>query len=222
MGDLFMTQVEKDSILLAVARCPAAMEALPEEVVDKLTRFRERDEERIRKEVEREKIRRAEEEAWKRQRAEEERKEMDELLCTGTWAENIPRRRRFALCAAKVYSAENQTYEEWYCAIDLVRGFKSPYFGYYSDPHLFYIYRIKPVLEATTKNDLRKELRVNWNFFSIKNHDLGKKFSILEYEVYKSEMGAEEERVRVVSRSEEKTWEEHLVDLKKEFGGDDA
>ena len=129
---------------------------------------------------------------------------------------------RFALCERRWrrfigfrgYEADPSLWQEeaeW-CAIDLVRGYKSPYWGYYGDPSLFVKNRIKPLLEANTVSKLVQRISCDWNFFSVCQEDLEKPFCILSYDV-----NQDGNSIIITGRSEYKTFEEHKDALKQEI-----
>lgn len=170
---------------------------------------------------------REEEDRIRREKEEAERKE---LLCIGTWAENIPRNRRFVLC-----ERDWQCYAEYVtgggryndphelvpvkelCAVDIVRGYMSPYFGYYcgdgEKPYQLKSWweeRLKPAIMSETTDSFLTRIRCDWNFFKIYEREEFP-FRILTYGVDKWGV------VNITGRSVCKTWQEHRADLEKEF-----
>lgn len=213
-------------LLLEVSKNGMAMSALPENIQSEISEFASREEKRIQAESERRK--RIEEEGRKENERRKKAldKERRELLCIGQWGERVPRNRRFALCERVGerfvgFSGEERDPSKWkdeiqYCAIDMVRGFTSPYWAYYgySDHKTpFYTECIKPVLEAKTEDELVAQIRHNWNFFNVEKGNKGdnKPFCILEYVI--DDMGY----VKVTGKSETKTFWEHQEDLRREF-----
>ena len=214
--------MKAEEIILAVSKNTSAMESLSENIRKEIIAFAQENEDRIRQEEERRRKLEvlAHEKEEKRKKAME--KEWNKLLCIGDWGEKVPRNRRFALCESTGIRLrgypEKWTEETEYCAIDLVRGVKSPYWGYFGASYpleslqLFYDKRVKDILEAQTVAELVSKIRSMWDFFFIDEHDdLEKKFSVLTYEI------DDNGRVKILSRSELKTWEEHRDALKKEF-----
>lgn len=216
-------QFNLGKIMLEVAECEQALAALPEDVRKQILGFKTQNSERISKALKAEEEQRKAEEAYRRKRKEEEEQEKNKLLCKGAWGEKIPLHRRFALCKrmGKRFTGwcgqENDT-AKWvdevkYCAIDLVRGYMSPYWGYYltSASHKaqpFYDDRIRPILEADSEEKLVRKIRVDWNFFKIKTED--DNFSVLDYDIVNGQ---------IIEKGESpvKTLQEHQEALKKEF-----
>ena len=206
-----MAQIER--IVLAVADSESAMGALPEEVRNSIILFKKENEERIMAEERRREVELKREAEKARQREEALRAERDKLLCKGTWGERVPRYRRFALCERTRYDGSRV-----YCAIDLVRGAKSPYWGYFDSPTSFYEDRLAPVYEAEDEARLLRLLREDWDFFFIdgRSDETEWKFCVLSYEVNGNGKG-----ITILSRGEAKTWREHRDALKEEFGNTD-
>jgi len=208
-----------------------SVELLPKDLRDRVMAFKDK--------KEKEDLKRAEDaRAAAEKLAEEDRKKNDEeyreLLCIGGWGEKVPRERRFALCYKMgkfSYDGDNWHKEPFYCAIDLVRGYKSPYWYYYGSSteagqrDAFYNERIRPVLEASDSSELVRVLRRDWNFFKIYDSEESEKFKVLKYHVEKGagvpfnprRDGWKADLVVVDDMSEYKTLAEHQSDLKKEF-----
>ena len=107
---------------------------------------------------------------------------------------------------------ENWVPEKQYCAIDLVRGYKSPYwnyFGYGLPGEEFVKQRIKPVLEAKTEADLVRFLRCEYDFFKVEDREKDVKFCMCTYSF--------SPYFTITGRGEYKTLAEHQADLKREF-----
>jgi len=201
--------MNRDLILLAVAKNSEAMSALPQIVQEQILDFKKTHEKEIlRKEAERKRL---EEEAEKERerRFEAQRKERDRLLCKGEWGEKVPLERRFVLCER---DPEIWNQEKHYCAIDLVRGYKSPYWNYYDyglPGEEFVKQRIKPVLEAETETDLVKFMSREYNFFNFLDYEKNDKFCVCTYSF--------SPHFAITGRGEYKTLAEHQADLKREF-----
>lgn len=206
--------MKAEEIILAVSKNTSAMESLSDEVRREVNDFVRENEERIKREKEnRRKQEELAEKACERLNQQEEARRK-RLLCIGEWGEKVPRNRRFALCE----KARSTDGKPEYCAIDLVRGAMSPYWGYYGTTYpidsmrQFYHKNIKPILEADGEAELVSKLSYDWDFFFIKDEtDLKTQFSVLTYDV--DENGV----VKILSKSEPKTWVEHMNALKKEF-----
>lgn len=150
----------------------------------------------------------------------------------GEWVRNIPKYKRFVIAVkdSKRFTGFNCQRElddpsKWKdikecCAIDLLRGFKSPYWGYYDaindmvelQAKKFYMERISKVMNAKTDDELCKVLDYNWNFFKCNDHnEIDLKFGILDYIVdAKGEF-------TILGVSEYKTLAEHQEDLRKKY-----
>lgn len=222
-------------LLLAVAENSAAMACLPDDVRKGIEDFKIDQEWVIiaRRESEK-KARKQQEERREKERKEKLEKE-NKLLCKGIWGEKVPRNRRFALCVRmgkefigsswEVNDPTKWKPEEQCCAIDLVRGYKAPYWGYYSGYTIehsasqFYRKAIKPILEAESDDMLVKHIASEFNFFHLSNNknEIDEPFSIVKYEVY-NEYG--KDSIRFLERGTPKTWKEHQLDLEKEFGNE--
>lgn len=216
--------MNKDLVLLEIAKNSEAMSALPKIVQEQLLDFKKKHEEEfLRQEAERKRL---EEEAQKERKKQAERKRMESnrLLCKGKWGEKVPLERRFVLCErdGKRYvpghhSWDNRDPGNWvpekqYCAIDLVRGYKSPYWGYFGyglPGEEFVKQRIKPVLEAKTEADLVQFLRMEYDFFNIEDREKKEKFCICTYSF--------SPYFTITGRGKYKTLAEHQADLKREF-----
>lgn len=223
-----MTPIE---LVAAIGDNEAALNALPDDLRNAVLAAKKEKEESDRRMAEAEREARKREDEKERARRDKERKE---LLCIGTWAEDIPRNRRFALCERdwKRYAEYvtggwryNDPHElvpvKELCAVDIVRGYTSPYFGYYCGdgeaPHQlrsWWKQRLQPVIEAETEDDCLKCIRAEWNFFHIYNDCPDEPpfpFRILTYEV------GDDGDIKITGRSEAKKWQEHRADLEKEF-----
>lgn len=218
-----MTPIE---ILSAIGDNKTALDALPDDLRNEVLAVKKEKEERDRRmaEAEREAQKKADEK--ERVRRDNERKD---FLCIGTWAENIPRNRRFVLCERdwKRYgeyvrgsSSEREVVDcIKLCAVDIVRGYSNPYFGYYGGdgeaPHQlrwWWKERLQPVIEAETEDKFLTRIRCDWNFFKLyPAHEADYPFRILTYEV------GDDGDIKITGRSESKTWQEHRADLEKEF-----
>ena len=161
----------------------------------------------------------------KRRKAEED-KLRKELLCIGSWGEKVPLERRFALCESigERRDDPSKDFEKVteYCAIDLVRGYASPYWGYYmycGDPSASYYNRVRPIIDAKTESDRIDFIRLEWNFFSSPVYD--RKFRVLEYTVKdlgcKDTYGTPKFEVTITGRSPLRTFKKHQELLRKEF-----
>lgn len=208
-------------ILVRVSEIEGAMEALPDDVKEEVIKAVKEYKSELKADEERAKNaqNKADEEYDK---AMAEKSKM--LLCRGTWAENVPRNRRFVLCSRKRQqffgdSWERNNPEKWgmeteYCAIDLVRGYTAPYFGYYSTRrgfdslNKFYTEKIKPLLEEKIERNLVNRISSDFNFFDIDKECM---FSVIDYTV------SDDGKVEVVKESEPMTFDEHLKLLKEEF-----
>lgn len=222
-----MTPIE---LLVAIGDNKTALDALPDDLRNAVLAAKKEKEENDRR------MSKAEREAQKKNdelariRREKEAAERKELLCLGTWAENIPRNRRFALCERdwmrlREYSRRSFGKSQMVpcielCAVDIVRGYTSPYFGYYcgdgEDPHQLRSWwkeRLQPVIEAETEDSFLARISIDWNFFHIYDNpnELPFPFRTLTYEV------GDDGNIKITGRSEAKTWQEHCADLKKEF-----
>lgn len=219
------------------------VELLPKPLRDQVVALRDEEEERVRKwEAEIREREREREEATRKEREEERRK----FLCIGEWGENVPPKRRFALCCRMGrefigWIGQERDPSKWkevpeYCAIDLVRGIMNPYWGYWGanteegQRNAFYNEGIRPVLEAFDAGDEPKALdciRRDWDFFKIdRKEDVDMKFMVLHYHLDKGAghdgfsrrcSGPKADRVVIDGRSELKTLAEHQEDLKREF-----
>ena len=104
--------------------------------------------------------------------------------------------------------------------IDLLRGFKSPYWGYYAvtndmvelQAKAFYKKRVSKVMNAKTDDELCKVLDYQWNFFKCDDHnEINLKFGILDYIIdSKGEF-------TILGVSEYKTLAEHQEDLRRKY-----
>lgn len=150
----------------------------------------------------------------------------------GEWVRNIPKYKRFVIgvkdgkrFTGLSYGSELKDPSKWEdikqcCAIDLLRGFKSPYWGYYYVTHdmvelqakKFYMERVSKVIHAKTDDELCKVLDSDWNFFKCDDHDENNlKFGILDYLIdAKGEF-------TILGVSEYKTLAEHQEDLRRKY-----
>lgn len=150
----------------------------------------------------------------------------------GEWVRNIPKYKRFVIAVKDgkrftglSYANELKDPSKWKdikecCAIDLLRGFKSPYWGYYYvtnnmvelQAKRFYMERVSKVMNAKTDDELCKVLDSEWNFFKCDDHnEINLKFGILDYIIdSKGEF-------TILGVSEYKTLAEHQEDLRKKY-----
>lgn len=150
----------------------------------------------------------------------------------GEWVRNIPKYKRFVIgvkdgkrFTGLSYASELKDPSKWKdikkcCAIDLLRGFKSPYWGYYGvandmvelQAKAFYKDRVSKVMNAKTDDELCKVLDSDWNFFKCDDHDeINIKFGILDYIIdAKGEF-------TILGVSEYKTLAEHQEDLRRKY-----
>ena len=150
----------------------------------------------------------------------------------GEWVRNIPKYKRFVIAVkdGKRFTGLNCQSElkdpnKWEnikecCAIDLLRGFMSPYWGYYvviSDmvelqAKAFYKKRVSKVMYAKTDDELCKVLDYEWNFFKFDDYnEINPKFGILDYIIdAKGEF-------TILGVSEYKTLAEHQEDLRRKY-----
>ena len=151
----------------------------------------------------------------------------DEALCKGEWGCGVPANMRFRLCVTttkKFVGTVAQLWDEtkWVpceemCAVDIVRGYTNPYWGYYGFIDMqerlnrWYEDRIAPFIEAKSKDELARLICRDFSFFRNTLDDPGFKFSVLEIEKGK------DGNVRVVSTGERKTLAEHQADLRKQM-----
>lgn len=168
-------------------------------------------------------------EAIRRRSAKEYLKERNDLLCIGDWGERVPFQARFALCTrtGKRFvgcPGQEKDLSMWkdipeYCAVDLVRGFTGPYWGYYSEQDdskvmsAYYNSRILPILDAIGGDEewLLTVIRKGFGVFSMEGRDLSDPFGVIKYMIDSAGM------VVVKSIGEKKTLEEHQEELKMEF-----
>lgn len=168
-----------------------------------------------------------------RRKKELEKKYIDLLgLGQGEWVRNIPKYKRFVIAIkdGKRFTGFNTTSElkdpsKWKsikecCAIDILRGFKSPYWGYYSVPDddiglqakRFYGHHVSNVMNAKDDDELVKVLCSDWNFFKCDDHgEKDIKFGILDYIIDAKGV------FTILGVSEYKTWREHREDLRKKY-----
>lgn len=145
----------------------------------------------------------------------------------GEWVRNIPRKERFVIAVRDSEhfigwsGDEKNDPSKWVsvescCAIDILRGYMSPYWGYYGDTEytsvsrqveLFYKERVSKIENAKNEDRLVTVIDCNWNFFYINNDYKDTKFAILDYEI------DENGNVKILGRSDYKTFSEHQKDL---------
>ena len=150
----------------------------------------------------------------------------------GEWVRNIPKYKRFVIgvkdgkrfngfnCASELKDPSNWKDIKECCAIDLLRGFKSPYWGYYAvtndmvelQAKAFYKKRVSKVMYAKTDDELCKVLDYQWNSFKCDDdNEINLKFGILDYIIdSKGEF-------TILGVSEYKTLAEHQEDLRKKY-----
>lgn len=150
----------------------------------------------------------------------------------GEWVRNIPKYKRFVIgvkdgkrFTGLSYANELKDPSKWEnikqcCAIDLLRGFTSPYWGYYYvtndmvelQAKKFYMERVFNVMNAKTDDELCKVLDSDWNFFKFDDHNESNvKFGILDYIVdAKGEF-------TILGVSEYRTLAEHQEDLRRKY-----
>ena len=206
--------MNSDEIILAIAENPDAIKALPKDIRVAIRNFNNLHAKRIQEEKERrEKLEKERAKRLAKEKAEEE-KEMNKLLCKNDWGCRVPVERRFCLCEKE--SGNRQRYED-FCVIDIVRRFKSPYWGYYCRTYEFevlkawYRERLLPVLSAKTDEARYRAIRNDFDFFEIRPEEKEWKFRILKYEV------DNDGNVKIIEKSDAKTWAEHRNDLRLEF-----
>lgn len=221
-------------LLLAVAENSAVMACLPDDVRKGIEDFKIDQKWVILARREREKKERQQQEERIKKAAREKQEKARKLLCKDSWGKKVPLNRRFALCVrmGKKFigcSWEHKDPTKWIpeeqcCAIDLVRGYKAPYWGYYAYPtiegsaSLFYKNAIKPILEAESEKSLVEQIASGFNVFHLSNHknEMDEPFSIVKYEVIGGDC------IRFLERGPQKTWKEHQRDLQMECGASDA
>lgn len=220
-------------LVMDLADC-GELDKLPQDLRDRILAIRNTEVEKARK-IEEEKL------ETERKAMEEIRKERDEersrLMCIGKWGEKVPPKRRFALCYRMGKYAtmdDNWRDEPFYCAIDLVRGYMSPYWHYYGSSteegqrDAYYNEQIRPVLEAYREgNDvaITSVIRRDWDFFKIQGDEAEIKFEVLDYHVEKGtgipfyirKDGWKADKVIIDGRSKPMTFAEHRDALRKEF-----
>lgn len=215
--------MNKDLILLEIAKNREAMSALPQNVQKQLLDFKKKHRDEVLWEQAHKKRLEEEAEKERKKQAERERRERNKLLCKGEWGEKVPLERRFVLCerdgkrfVGMIGQERNPAAwvpEKECCAIDLVRGYKSPYWGYFGNGRLggeeFVKQRIKPVLEAKTKADLVWFLSREYDFFELRPEEKEEKFCVCTYSF--------SPHFTITGRGEYKTLAEHQADLKREF-----
>lgn len=150
----------------------------------------------------------------------------------GEWAMNIPRKERFVIAVkdSKHFigwsGQEHRDPSKWVdvesCgAIDILRGYMSPYWGYYGDTHYtpiskqveyFYKERLSKIVDAENDDRLVTIIDCDWNFFDVNSDVKDTKFAILDYSI------DENGNAKILGRSEYKTFAEHHEDLKKKYG----
>lgn len=192
-----------DDLLVRVLKADGVAERLPEGLRDEAYKWLSENEARLEEE------RRLAEEAEKEAEKERTRREselesaLDELLCRGTAWSNVMRKFRFALCRRSVDGA--------YCAVDLARGYMSPYWGYWGGDLCatkFYTSQISPVLTAVCDEELARLIEHDWNFFEVAEHE---KFSVVDYTVVDG-------KVHVNGLGPEMTLKEHQRAMEEKYG----
>ena len=150
----------------------------------------------------------------------------------GEWVRNIPKYKRFVIavkdgkrftgfnCASELKDPNKWKNIKECCAIDLLRGFKSPYWGYYDvtndmvelQAKAFYKNRVSKVMYAKTDDELCQVLDYEWNFFKCDDHnEINLKFGILDYIIdAKGEF-------TILGVSEYKTPAEHQEHISKKY-----
>ena len=150
----------------------------------------------------------------------------------GEWVRNIPKYKRFVIavkdgkrftgfnCTSELKDPSNWKDIKECCAIDLLRGFMSPYWGYYDvindmvelQAKAFYKKRVSKVMYAKTDDELCKVLDYQWNSFKCDDdNEINLKFGILDYIIdSKGEF-------TILGVSEYKTPAEHQEDLRKKY-----
>ena len=214
-----------EELVLSLAENEESMAALTDDQRKFVLSYKKENEERIKAERnERERKDRAFKKAEERLKA-ERRNLFDKLLCKGTWGELVPPDRRFCLCERDGkrfvgFCGQEDDPTKWkdkleYCVIDIVRGYTSPYWGYYDlmNNHLkaWYKERMHAILSAETEDERAEIIIHDFNFFNIDDEERNDKFRILDYEVDGNG------NVTVVGRSKDMTLKQHQEALKREF-----
>lgn len=166
------------------------------------------------------------------ERIKNELKERNRLLGLelGEWVRNIPRNRRFVIAYRIGYRfngfvGEEKNQAKWeredqYCVMDLLRGFKAPYFEYCTLGSVFdriVKERLKPALEETDDEKLALHIRNYMNFFGYDDVDEKKDaknggIAIVDYWIDVND------HVVINGHGEMKPLKQHQEDLRKEFG----
>ena len=206
--------MEAAKLLAEIAKCDKVMHELSEELRAEINRFKDEETERLIKE----RKKREKEEARDRKKQEKlMKKRNDELLCKGTWAEHLPLKDRFVLCECDGPRFVDHPEEKMsYCAIDIVRGYMAPYWGYYgySDRVTpFYEYKLKPLFAAKDDEDkLADRIDCDFNFFKIAEPRNDVPFRVLDYVIGKDGF------VNIIRKSKTKRLAQHQQDLRTADG----
>lgn len=199
-----------ENIVMAVVDNEAAMSALSEDVRNAIIGHKKLLEKKTLL------VQQSEEEL--RELHEEKEREIDRLLCRGTWGEKVPLHRRFVLCERDLTPTDySYGKKHEYCAVDLVRSVFAPYWGYYcttseyGDMKKCYKEKLKPLYDAKTTDELLNVIRSNYDFFNADSTLTKQPFRIV---VYGTTTDGEFE---VVGRSGLKTLQEHQKNLMWEF-----
>lgn len=222
-----------DDTILRIAGNKKALDALDEETRGDILELRTEIEARKRNEEEETRRRKAEEELDRRRREADMENKRREFLCVGQWGEKVPPERRFALCKriSKRFEGtcerERKDPSKWvdeeeWCAIDLVRGYKNPYFGYWrywqdNGIHQIWKENIGPILNLFRINAMQAaadRISMDWNFFDIGDDEKDWQFWVMDYEV------GDDGRVKITGDGKYglATFKEHQRKLREEFG----
>lgn len=220
-----------EDIILALNKNEKALEALDNASREKVKKFASDTEKRLKKEAEARK--KAEQRSAREiaERKEKQQKKYCELLGLniGEWVRNIPKERRFALVQRIGKEYRGNALNAWkdkdgwvdkvqLCAIDLARGFMSPYWDYYgwgSPGVAFFRERLKPIFDTKTDDELAHRIEMDWDFFHVNKNYKGTKFAIVDYTI----VGEDGNDIVINGHGPYKTLKQHFNDLKKEFGG---
>ncbi len=175
---------------------------------------------------------RIERENRERREAEAERRRKLLGLDLGEWVRSVPRGRRFVLAYRRgrryvgcKFPGEHDDPRNWepedqYCCMDLLRGYKSPYFGYCQPGGVLdrcVREKLTRALAAKGDEELAGVVRLEFDFFDYDKADE-------EYDAsqggiavasYAVDAGG---RVTITGRGPMKTLKQHQEDLRKEFG----
>ena len=216
-----------DAILLQeILTCEEVMACLTGDVKQNAMEFLTR----IEKERKGKESRLKESEHTKAQREAEEFAVCSKYLCSNHWGEKVPDIKRFAICKRlgkrfEGYCGQENYPNMWeaevqFCAIDLVRGYMAPYWGYYGGFYSeydkmmpFFKNKILPILNATSDFEKATFIQGNFDFFSIieKSQINPTPFHIINYEI------VSDGEIKVIDESPARTWEEHRELLKAEY-----